>query len=346
MMCSVRWRGAFLAAAAFVLAFATDGAAQATGTIEGKVTETGSGRPLVGAQVFVAGTTVGSVTNERGEYRVTGAPARQVELRVRLIGYSPINRTVVVTAGQTITQDIQVGVSALQLEQVVVTGTGSQVEVKKLGNTIATIQPPAFAPISTPSQLLQARDAGVSILPASGLAGEGSRIRIRGNASLSMSNEPIVFVDGVRINTAGGGMGAGGGGSVSRLDDIDPSSIDRVEVLKGAAAATLYGTEASNGVIQIFTKKGASGQARWTFNAEQAAMNFDVDRIKPNCGVAKYDTAASRLGSFFGQQVTAYQPFCINASDDILGVGMGTTVNGSVTGGTSGFTYFASGRYE
>jgi TonB-linked SusC/RagA family outer membrane protein len=309
------------------------------------VTETGSGRPLAGAQVFVAGTTIGSVTNDRGEYRITGAPARQVELRVRLIGYSPINKSVVVTAGQTVTLDIQVGVSALQLEQVVITGTGSQVEVKKLGNTISTIQAPAFAPISTPSQLLQARDAGVSILPSSGIAGEGSRIRIRGNASLSMSNEPIVFVDGVRINTAGGGMSAGGGGSVSRLDDIDPSSIDRVEVLKGAAAATLYGTEASNGVIQIFTKKGSSGVPRWTFNVEQSGTNFDVDRIKDNCGVAKTDTAAARLGSFFGQNVQAYQPFCINASDDILGTGMGTTANGSVTGGTSSFTYFASGRY-
>ncbi len=346
MVSSVRWRSAFLAAAALVLAVATDGAAQAaTGTVEGRVTEQGSGRPLAGAQVFVAGTTVGGVTNDRGEYRITGAPARQVEIRVRLIGFSPINKTVVVTAGQTATLNIEVGVSALQLEQVVVTGTGSQVEVRKLGNTIATIQAPAFAPITTPSQLLQARDAGVSILPSSGIAGEGSRIRIRGNASLSMSNEPIVFLDGVRINTSGGGTQAGGGGSVSRLDDIDPTSIDRVEVLKGAAAATLYGTEASNGVIQIFTKRGTSGQARWTFNAEQSGSNFEVDRIKDNCGVAKSDTAAARLGSFFGQTVTPYVPFCINASDDILGTGMGTTVNGSVTGGTPNFTYFASGRY-
>src|SRR3970282_536131 len=93
MMRSVRWRSTFLAAAAFVLAFATDGAAQATGTVEGKVTETGSGRPLAGAQVFVAGTTIGSVTNDRGEYRITAAPARQVSLRVRLICYTPINKS-------------------------------------------------------------------------------------------------------------------------------------------------------------------------------------------------------------------------------------------------------------
>src|SRR5688572_16212056 len=346
-MSSIRWRSTFLAATAFVFAFATDSAAQATGTIEGKVTEQSSGRPLAGAQVFVAGTTVGSVTNDRGEYRITSAPARQIELRVRLIGYSPINKTVVVTAGQTVTQNIEVGVSALQLDQVVVTGTGSQVEVKKLGNTVATIQPPAFAAITTPSQLLQARDAGVSILPASGISGEGSRIRIRGNASLSMSNEPIVFVDGVRVNSGGGfGTNVGtGGGSPSRLDDIDPSSIERIEVLKGAAAATLYGTEASNGVIQIFTKKGATGTARWTFNAEQAALDFPEDRIKDNCGFARSDTAAARLGAFFAQNVTAYKPFCINASEEILGVGRGTTLNGSVTGGTSGSTYFASGRY-
>jgi TonB-dependent starch-binding outer membrane protein SusC len=347
-MSSVRWRSMFLAASAFVLAFATDGAAQATGTIEGKVTESSSGRPLAGAQVFVAGTTVGSVTNDRGEYRITSAPARQVEIRVRLIGYSPINKTVVVTAGQTATLDIAVGVSALQLEQVVVTGTGAQVEVKKLGNTVATISPPAFASISTPSQLLQARDAGVSILPASGISGEGSRIRIRGNASLSMSNEPIVFVDGVRINSGGGfgdNSGAGGGGRPSRLDDIDPASIERIEVLKGAAAATLYGTEASNGVIQIFTKKGATGTARWSFNAEQAALDLPVNRIKDNCGSAKTDSAAARLSTLFQRSISAYQPFCINASDEILGTGRGSMLNGSVTGGTQSYTYFASARF-
>jgi TonB-dependent SusC/RagA subfamily outer membrane receptor len=304
----------FLAASAFV-AIATDGAAQATGTIEGRVTEQGSGRPLPGAQVFIAGTTIGGVTNDRGEYRITSAPARQVELRVRLIGFSPINKSVVVTAGQTATLNIEVGVSALQLDQVVVTGTGAQVEVKKLGNTISTISPPAFAAITTPSQLLQARDAGVSILPASGISGEGSRIRIRGNASLSMSNEPIVFVDGVRINS-GGGFGANvgtNGGAPSRLDDIDPSSIERIEVLKGAAAATLYGTEASNGVIQIFTKKGSTGSARWNFQAEQAALDMPVDRIKPNCGNAKSDTAAALehvlLTSDFGLRDVLHQRF-------------------------------------
>ena len=349
MVSSVRWRSLLLAAVASVFALAGEAAAQATGVIEGKVSEQGTGRPLAGAQVFIAGTTVGALTNEQGTFRITGVPARQVEVRVRLIGFAPINRRVVVEAGQTARVDVEVSVSALQLEQVVVTGTGQAVEVKKLGNTVATIEPPSFAPITTAADLLTAREAGVNILPASGIAGEGARIRIRGNASLAMSNEPIVFVDGIRINSGGGfgdNTGAGGGGVPSRLDDIDPASIDRVEVLKGAAAATLYGTEASNGVIQIFTKRGTSGAAKWQFNAEQATSDFDVGRIKDNCGSAKSDTAAARLSTFFGRQITAYVPFCINATDDITGRGQATTLNGSVTGGTSGYTYYVSGRFS
>ena len=119
-----------------------------TGAIEGRITEVGSGRPLTAAQVYVAGTAAGAATNETGNYRIASAPARQVELRVRLIGFAPISKTVVVTAGQTTKADFELQVSALQLEQVVVTGSGQQVEVKKLGNTVAVIQPPENAPIN------------------------------------------------------------------------------------------------------------------------------------------------------------------------------------------------------
>ena len=114
----------------------------ATGAIEGRITEAGTGRPLAAAQVVVAATTMGAATNDNGTYRIANAPARQVVLRVRLIGFTPVTKTVVVTAGQTVRADFEIQVSALQLEQVVVTGSGQQVEVKKLGNTVAVIQPP------------------------------------------------------------------------------------------------------------------------------------------------------------------------------------------------------------
>src|SRR5687767_5725127 len=127
-------------------------------------------------------------------------------------------------------------------------------------------------------------------LPSSGTTGEGTRIRIRGNASLSQSNEPIVYVDGVRIDNGGGFgsgfVGTGGGGNPSRLDDIDPTAIEKIEVLKGAAAATLYGTEASNGVILITTKKGQVGAPRWLFEAEQAMKTYPEGRIEDQWGSA------------------------------------------------------------
>src|SRR5207247_8201112 len=120
------------------------------------------------------------------------------------------------------------------------------------------------------SEWLAARDPTVEVLPSAGHCAEGAQIRIRATASLTQANEPVVYVDGVRVNRGGGfgdpnWIGAGGGGTPSRLDDIDPEAIDHVEILKGAAAATLYGTEASAGVIQSFTTTGARGGPRFDF---------------------------------------------------------------------------------
>ncbi|MGQ0766602.1 MAG: SusC/RagA family TonB-linked outer membrane protein [Gemmatimonadota bacterium] len=347
MLSHVRtWR--FFAAAMAIAALVPGAAAaQATGTVEGSVLETGSGRPLGNAQVFVAGTTLGALTNGQGFYRITGAPARQLEVRVRLIGYAPAVKSAVVTANQTATVDFSLSVSALQLEQVVVTGSGQAVEVKKLGNTVATIQPPAFAPISSPTELLQGREPGLVGLPSSGLTGEGARIRIRGNASLAMSNEPIVFIDGIRMNSRGDfgpNVGAGGGGSPSRLDDIDPNTIERVEVLKGAAAATLYGTEASNGVIQIFTKKGTSGAPSWTVQGEQSLINYEKDRVKTAYGVVRPSQLAT-ANAFYGRTHNAYDIISSDWPTRLMGTGMGSNVNGTVNGGTQNYTYFVAGRY-
>ncbi|MGQ0640116.1 MAG: TonB-dependent receptor plug domain-containing protein [Gemmatimonadaceae bacterium] len=217
-------------------------AAQTTGTAEGTVSEVGSGRPLAGVQVFVAGTSLGVVSAPNGTFRITGAPARRVEVRTRLLGYAPPAKAATVPAGGSVRVNFELQISALQLEQVVVTGSGQATEVKRLGNTVSVVQAPKDLLINDVSALLSAREPGLSSITSAGLTGQGARLRIRGNASITQSNEPVVFVDGVRIES--------GGGMTSRIDDIDPTTIDRVEVLKGAAAATLYGTEASNGVIQ------------------------------------------------------------------------------------------------
>src|SRR6476659_3432894 len=129
-----------------------------TGAIEGRVVDAQNERPIAGARVRVAGTTIGALTNEAGNFRVAGVPARQVDVTVRMIGYAPLTRSIVVPAGQTSRLDFQINVSALQLDQVVVTGSGQQVEVKKLGNTVAVLQAPQDVPINDLSSLLQARE--------------------------------------------------------------------------------------------------------------------------------------------------------------------------------------------
>jgi TonB-linked SusC/RagA family outer membrane protein len=323
--------------------------AQQTGSgsaIEGTVRDVASGRPLPNAQVSIVGTTTGAVTTESGTYRISNAPVGPaVQVRVRLIGYGADTKTVAVTLGQTVRADFTLAQSALQLDQVVVTGTGAAVETKKLGNTVATIDVAELraAPIQNTSEAIASRTPGVSVLPSGGTTGAGARIRIRGNASLSQSNNPVIYIDGVRADN--GGSSAGGATSTSRLDDIDPSSIERMEILKGAAAATLYGTEASNGVIQIFTKKGAQGPPRWTLDMSRSQIAFP-DRVAANSGFARTQAQADTLSRIYGRSIVPYVPFEYNVTQQLMETGYNNTINGSVGGGAERVKYFAGGRYE
>ena len=353
-MRSVQWKSALITVGGILCLGSTPRAPAAqenTGTIQGRVMDAATRRPLQSAQVFIVGTQVGAVTNADGQYRILNVAAGQRELRARLLGYAAVAETVQVVAGQTVTADFDLRQSAVRLDAVVTTGTGSQlIEERKLGNTVSTIEPPPFAPISSFSEVLQGREPGIVALPSGGLTGEGTRIRIRGNASLSQSNEPIIYVDGIRMDNSGGfGASAfvatGGGGYPSRLDDIDPNSIERVEILKGAAAATLYGTEASNGVIQIFTKQGTTGAPRWSFNAEQSVLRYPTGRIEAQYGFARSDTQATRLSSYYQQDIRPYQVFSRQFATRLFETGYNTTLAANVSGGTPLVTYFVSGRF-
>jgi TonB-linked SusC/RagA family outer membrane protein len=319
--------------------------AAGVGTIEGTVREQGTSRAVEAAQVHVVGKNIGATTNRDGFYRITNVPAGPVELRIRMVGFSPSVRTLTLTAGSTQTVNFTLSASAVQLEAIVTTGTAGATEVKRLGNSIATIDPPKYAPIKTASELLQGREPGVVGLSTSGLTGEAMKIRIRGNASLTQSNEPIVFVDGIRINS--GGTGSGGGATLSHLDDIDPATIERVEILKGAAAATLYGTEASNGVIQIFTKKGTSGAPKWDFNVTQDFSSYPTNRIDDNWGTAVRQGQLDSLKKLWGRSdLQLFKPFSEPLQRNYFETGSAQTVNGSVTGGTQNLNYLVSGLYS
>jgi TonB-linked SusC/RagA family outer membrane protein len=237
-----------------------------TGTISGRVTDAAAGTPVAGAAVRVVGTQIGAQSGDDGRYSIRLVQPGTVTVQVNRIGFEAKRVTVNVTAGETATADVALAQAAFSLSEVVVTVTGAQKKAE-ISNTVASVDIAAKATETTAhslGQLLSGQAAGVQIVSA-GAAGGGSRIRIRGQSSLSLSNAPVVYVDGIKVTstaTTGSSTGA------SRFDDLNPDEIETIDVLKGPSAATLYGTEAANGVINITTKKGRAGAPRWSFFSE------------------------------------------------------------------------------
>ncbi|MEX2467340.1 MAG: SusC/RagA family TonB-linked outer membrane protein [Gemmatimonadota bacterium] len=348
------WLGTALAALAIAVAVPLQASAQ--GTITGTVTEAGTQRPLSNAQVYIEGTTLGSLSNARGQFLIVNAPVGEATVRAELIGFAATEQTVSVVAGETATVNFELRQTTLQLDQIVVTGAGVATERRRLGNTIATVDMSDLdnAPVNSMSEILTGREAGVVGLSGGGVAGQGSRIRIRGSASLSQSNEPVVYVDGIRVDNAQGfGPGIGApGGSPSRLDDINPESIERIEILKGAAAATLYGTQASNGVIQIFTKRGQSGAPRYDVSIERGFSQFPLGRMDDHAGFVRAqgptgttDVGVTGVQERWGLSVQPYEVFEVDMIGEQFGTGISETYSASMTGGTQAVTYYLSGRF-
>jgi TonB-dependent SusC/RagA subfamily outer membrane receptor len=319
-----------------------------TGQVVGTVRDAGSLQPLEAAQVYVAGAGLGTLTNAAGRFVLLNVPVGEVTLVAELVGRRSGTQIVTVVDGEAAVADFELEQTAIALDQIVVTGAGVATERRKLGNTIATIDPASLAdaPINDFSQLIAGREPGVVALPSSGVTGEGARIRIRGSSSLSQLNEPIIYVDGIRVDRSAIGVGAGGQGNPSRLDDIPPDAIERVEILKGAAAATLYGTEASNGVIQIFTKKGRAGAPRFSLQTEFTGVTTPMNRIEPHADFARDATEAARINSRFGLNVQPYEAFQQDIIPDFFSTGFAQSYSASVSGGSQAFQYFVSGRYQ
>lgn len=253
------------------------------GAVSGTVVEAGTLQPVDGAQVTIQGTQLGGLTDDEGSYRITGVPTGEQTVRVRLLGYRAATRTVTVASGETVTADFQLQVSAVELSQVVVNVVTGQEETRRtLGTNEAVINAEAVSkgPISTFQDLLQGRAGGVVLQQASGTTGAGTKIRIRGANSLSLSNEPLIFVDGVRMTAGSSDPDAGftGGQETSRLNEINPEDIANIQVIKGPAASAEYGANAANGVILITTKSGAGvSGTRWRAWAETGTLSDETD---------------------------------------------------------------------
>jgi len=246
-----------------------------TGSISGKVIDVKSGESLPGAQVLVQGTNRGAASDVNGVYTIRSVPPGTYTVEARFIGYATQQVRVTVAAGQQATADFQLKQSLLQLGEVVVTGQGSAVEKRQLPTAVTTLSAREIelAPVKSIDQLLQGRVPGLTSLVPTGMPGTGARIQTRGLKSVVTNSTPVIYVDGVRVDNGDNfRLAFGTGGQVSSsLADLVTGEIDRVEVIKGGASSTLYGSEAANGVIQIFTKKGIPGQARWRFNVTSGA---------------------------------------------------------------------------
>jgi len=255
-------------------------------TIAGRVTDAQSHAPLIGATVQVRGTELAVVTGQDGTYRIARVPRGAQTLTVRRLGYASGTMTVTVTADGVAQGDIALAQSAANLTQVVVTGTAGAQERITQPAVVASVDVAAIAkeaPVSNVTDVLEGRVPGLVVSEPSGVTGEGSKINIRGAASLSLSNEPLVFIDGVRVESEARGLVNTGGVNLTRgpqldpLNELNPDDIESIEVVKGPAAATLYGADASAGVIQVITKKGAAGSRRLT-----QTFSAEYDGISPN----------------------------------------------------------------
>ena len=249
-------------------------------TVQGRVTDEG-GRPIAGAQVTIEGTTLGILAGDDGSYRlIVREPRSPIVLLARLVGYRPARDTVTETSG-TVTHDFVLSRDVLQLSQMVVTGTGVATERAQLGATLSVVGGDQVAQAGTPQidAALAGKVAGALVTPNSGTPGGGTSVRIRGLSTLSRSAEPLYIVDGVIVDNSSTQLVDLGGYSSNRLADLDPNDIDHIEVVKGAAAAALYGSRANDGVVQIFTKRGRAGDSRFTLRQTVGADK--VERFVP-----------------------------------------------------------------
>ena len=241
-------------------------AQQGTGSVTGKVTDATTDQPIPGVEVAIPGTPNRAQTRSDGTFRFD-APAGAQHVRATRIGYGPGLQDVTVTAGGTVTVNFAMAPAAALLEEVVVTGYGTQRREAITGSVAAiTADVANVGVVSNVNNMLSGRAAGLNLTLNNGEPGAGSQILIRGGTSLSASNEPLYVIDGVAINNASveaSGIGVGGGAQLARnpLNLINPADISSITILKDAAAAAIYGSRAANGVILIETKKGGGAGA-------------------------------------------------------------------------------------
>lgn len=322
------------------------------GAIIGRITDAQTRAPLPAVQVMVSGTDLGTQTDPDGRYRIDDVPAGTVTVVASRIGYTDESTAVTVTDGEAVTVNLQLRESALELEAIVVTGTPGEARLRSIGNVVGQIDADELATINaTPrvQDLLGGAEPGVEVFFVGGGVNPGAQIRIRGASSISLRSDPLVFIDGVRANSGlASGPAAGFGNPSTRLADLNPEEIQSIEVVKGPAAATLYGTEASNGVINIITKRGSEGAPTFNVSVTQGIIQM------PGGMENAYNPTYYRCQGFPGSGCTPGEIVEVNVlKEDRLrngnvwfGTGHTQMYNASVSGGSNTVKYYFTGTHN
>lgn len=349
----------------------------ARGTVTGRVVDSATGRGLNGATIKVVETKLSAISSDSGGFVLKNVPAGDRMLTVRLFGYRMVERLVTLVDSGRITVRIRLQSVPTVLSGVVTTATGTQRKVE-VGNDITTLNADSIlkiAPVSNVTQLLEGRVPGLIVQHTTGVPGAPSRLRLRGASSVYESNDPIVIVDGIRMYADQSGSGNGtagstvqtvGGGSrvkgvrsnfagPSAMDQIDPNSIETIEVLKGPSASALYGSDAANGVIVITTKHGRAGPTHWSLAVDQGwttlSGRWPTNYYRFATPVPTFGLPISRLardlGSWFLGQDKTDSVVAFQALNDPryspLGTGRNHDASLTVSGGSGTLTYSVTG---
>jgi TonB-dependent starch-binding outer membrane protein SusC len=353
-----RFRWLFVIAFA-VAAFPAWATAQERGTVVGTVVDAATMQPIVGAQITVVGTQLGTLTNQQGRFVIPNVAAGAREIRAIRIGFSEGRQAVTVAPGETVTIDFQLREMAVPLEGIVATAPGMQERRRAIGNAIESlrIDDMDLGPVTNMQELLTARASNVQVVHSGGTAGTGSRVRIRGLHSASLTNEPLIVIDGIRMTGQGDQytQGASSGQAASRLNDLNAQDIENIEIIKGPAAAALYGTAAANGVIMITTRRGAAGPARWSAYTEMGVVqehNSYPTAYHAN-GTVTATGAATQNCTIFSQAAgtcTINEIVGFNVLEDSrtrpFRDGFRQKYGLSVSGGVENTSYYFSGDWE
>lgn len=330
------------------------------GTIRGRVTERETGQPVSAAMVVVVGTTVGAVTDLAGNYIIRNVVAGPVTVRATRLGYAPATQTADVTNDGEVVVNFAIDRAATRLSEVVTTATGEQSR-REFGNVVATVNADSIvakAPVTSVNELLQARTSGVQVIQGTGQVGSSSSIRIRGASSLSLTNEPLIIVDGMRYDNAPESANF----STTRVNrfNVNPDDIESVDIIKGPSAAALYGTAAANGVVIIKTKRGQQGRAQWTARGEYGLLsnpggfphnywsfgqNLNSSGVRtgsPNVQCKLVDATAKRCVI---DSLSTYNPWTSSLTDPFTSTPR-YLYGAQVAGGTESVRYFFSAERE